>query len=265
MKKNNFKLEDVQKVYGGPEGELWELVMGEQIHIGGWKSSKELADKAGVKKGMKVLDLCSALGAGLRFLVRNYGVDGFGLDGTARMINEARKRTDAEGMSRQIQMKLGDVTSIPWPEKSFDLVWGEDAWCYVVDKEKLVQEAYRVLEEGGKIAFTDWIEGSSGLSDSEASRINTFMKFPYMETRKGYEKILKDAGFKIEVSDDLTADFADHISLYIKMLTEQFTFDALKIIGNDMELFGQMGGEMVFMEEMARKGKFGRCRMIAVK
>ncbi|MFZ2658447.1 MAG: methyltransferase domain-containing protein, partial [Victivallales bacterium] len=184
---------------------------------------------------------------------------------TARMINEARKRTDAEGMSRQIQMKLGDVTSIPWPEKSFDLVWGEDAWCYVVDKEKLVQEAYRVLEEGGKIAFTDWIEGSSGLSDSEASRINTFMKFPYMETRKGYEKILKDAGFKIEVSDDLTADFADHISLYIKMLTEQFTFDALKIIGNDMELFGQMGGEMVFMEEMARKGKFGRCRMIAVK
>ncbi|HCE45879.1 MAG TPA: ubiquinone biosynthesis protein UbiE [Lentisphaeria bacterium] len=265
MKRNNFKLVDVQKVYGGPEGELWELVMGEQIHVGGWKSSKELADKAGVKKGMKVLDLCSALGAGLRFLVRNYDVEGFGLDGTRHMIDEAIRRTEAEGMSSRILMKLGDVTSIPWPDKAFDLVWGEDAWCYVVDKEKLVREAHRVLGKGGKIAFTDWIEGDAGLSDSEASRINAFMKFPYMESHEGYEKVLKDAGFKIEVSDDLTADFADHISLYIKMLKEQLTFDALKIIGNDMNLFSQMGGEMVFMEEMARKNKLGRCRMTAVK
>jgi len=265
MKRSGFSLKDVQKVYAGPEGRLWELVMGEQIHIGGWKSSKELAEKAGVTKGMKVLDLCSALGAGLRFLVRNYGVEGFGLDGTEHMINEARKRADAEGMSSQIQMKLGDVTSIPWPENIFDLVWGEDAWCYVADKNKLVGEAFRVLKPGGKIAFTDWIEADACLSYLEASRINTFMKFPYMESRKGYEKLLKDSGFKIEVSDDLTADFADHISLYIKMLTEQLMFDALKIIGNDMNLFGQMGGEMVFMEEMARKRKFGRCRMIAVK
>lgn len=28
-------LADVQAVYDGAEGDLWELVMGEQIHIGG--------------------------------------------------------------------------------------------------------------------------------------------------------------------------------------------------------------------------------------
>ena len=27
----------VQAVYDGPEGDLWELVMGEQIHIGGFE------------------------------------------------------------------------------------------------------------------------------------------------------------------------------------------------------------------------------------
>ena len=30
----NVGLENVQAVYSGPEGDLWELVMGEQIHIG---------------------------------------------------------------------------------------------------------------------------------------------------------------------------------------------------------------------------------------
>ena len=32
-------LSDVQTVYAGPEGRLWELLMGEQIHIGGFQSS----------------------------------------------------------------------------------------------------------------------------------------------------------------------------------------------------------------------------------
>ncbi|MEI6423801.1 MAG: methyltransferase domain-containing protein, partial [Lentisphaerota bacterium] len=245
--------------------ELWELVMGEQIHVGGWKSSKTLADKAGIRKGIKVLDLCSALGAGLRFLVLNYDVKAYGLDATKHMIDEARKRAKDAGLSAKIKMKLGDVTDIPWPDETFDVVWGEDAWCYVGDKKKLVEEAFRVLNPGGKIAFTDWIEAEGKLADKEAERINAFMKFPYMETRKGYAEILRDAGFRIESSEDLTADFADHIELYIKMLTEQLTFDALRIIGNDFNLFQAMGQEMAFMLEMARKNKFGRCRVVAEK
>jgi hypothetical protein len=46
--KSGIGLKDVQGVYGGPEGDLWELVMGQQIHIGGFKSSMDLAEKAGI-------------------------------------------------------------------------------------------------------------------------------------------------------------------------------------------------------------------------
>ena len=44
-------LADVQAVYDGAEGDLWELVMGEQIHIGGLSSSMDLADRAGIAEG----------------------------------------------------------------------------------------------------------------------------------------------------------------------------------------------------------------------
>ena len=44
----NMGLKDVQAVYGGPEGDLWELVMGQQIHIGGFSSSMDLASRAGL-------------------------------------------------------------------------------------------------------------------------------------------------------------------------------------------------------------------------
>src|ERR1039458_2762087 len=49
----NIGLENVQAVYGGPEGDLWELVMGEQIHIGGFQSSMDLAKRAGIGPSMQ--------------------------------------------------------------------------------------------------------------------------------------------------------------------------------------------------------------------
>ncbi len=265
MKRIDVTLKEVRGVYSGPEGQLWEMIMGEQIHVGGFASSMALAQKAGIREGQKVLDLCSALGAGLRFLVKNFKVQGYGLDATQHMVEEADRRCKRDGMDGSIEMKLGDVTSIPWDASTFDVVWGEDAWCYVTDKDRQIAEAARVLKKGGTIAFTDWVEGPKGLIDVDAERIERFMKFPYMESQKGYEALLKKHGFTVTVSEDLTPDFADHIQLYIDMLTKQLTFDALRIINWDMNLMQAMGGEMMFMLEKARAGNFGRTRIVAVK
>ena len=80
-------LKDVQAVYSGPEGDLWELVMGQQIHIGGFNSSLALAEKAGIGKGMKGVDLCCCNGAGMRFLVRVRGVAAMhGVDATETLV-----------------------------------------------------------------------------------------------------------------------------------------------------------------------------------
>lgn len=265
MKKLDISLKDVNAVYSGPEGQLWEMIMGEQIHVGGFASSMALARKAGITEGQKVLDLCSALGAGLRFLARNFKVKGYGLDGTPHMIEEAKKRSKRDGMDGSIEFKLGDATSIPWDNGIFDVVWGEDAWCYVADKDKQIAEASRVLKKGGTVAFTDWVEGPKGLSDADAERINKFMKFPYMESRTGYEALLRKHGFTVKVSDDLTPEFAEYIQFYIDMLTKQLTFDALRIIGWDMHMMQAMGGEMGFMLEKAKAGNFGRARLVGVK
>ena len=54
---------------------------------------------------------------------------------------------------------LGDACATGLPGGAADFVWGEDAWCYVVDKDRLIGEAARLVKAGGTIAFTDWIEG----------------------------------------------------------------------------------------------------------
>lgn len=265
MYRTKVTLKDVQSVYDGPEGVLWELIMGEQIHAGGYKSSMELAKRAGLRKGMSGIDLCSALGAGCRFLAHNFGVTMTGLDATPTMLRKARLRAKKEGFAEKIVFRKGDVTDIPFAPGSFDFVWGEDAWCYVVDKPKLISESARVVKKGGIIAFTDWIEGPKGLPKADAERFNTFMKFPNVESLSGYSELLKKSGCSIIEASDLTEEFAGLIDLYLQMLDRQLTFDALKIIGNNTELFQAMAGEMVNMSQLAHSGKIGRGRFIARK
>ena len=264
MQRTGVTLEDVQQVYSGFEGRLWELIMGEQIHIGGYASSKVLGDLAGWKAGDEVVDLCSALGAGMHFLARTYGVKAYGVDATPRMVEESVRRLAAAGFGN-CEVKLGDVTAIPYPDGRFDGVWGEDAWCYVEDKARLISEAARVLRRGGKIAFTDWLIGPAGLDETSARRICGVMKFPDMLSIAGYTALLEKNGFEVLEASDHTEDFADHIQNYLGQLAGQRHFDAMQILGWNSEVFAYLGVEFGFMLEKAREGAFGRGRFLAVK
>jgi SAM-dependent methyltransferase len=258
-------LENVQAVYGGTEGDLWELVMGEQIHIGGFQSSTDLAKRAGIGAGMTGIDLCCCTGAGMRFLVKFCNVASMrGVDATAKVVERGRQRCQATGLDKKISFTLANVCASGLPTASADFVWGEDAWCYVVDKAKLVAEAARLVKSGGLIAFTDWIEGPAGLSAQEAEQFLSFMKFPNIEDSKGYQVLLTANGCQVQVAED-TGRFAPYMDLYLDMLNKQLTYDALRIIGFDMALMQAMGAEMAFMQQLAHAGKIAQAIFIARK
>jgi len=263
--KNNIGLKEVQAVYSGPEGDLWELIMGEQIHIGGFISSMDLAEKAGIGPGMKGVDLCCCNGAGMRFLVRFRNVARMeGVDATQKVVEKGVRRCEQEGLADRIEFTLADVCDSGLADASADFIWGEDAWCYVVDKKKLVSEAARIVKPAGIIAFTDWIEGDAGLTDAEAERFMTFMKFPNVQNLKGYRDLLAANNCKVIKAED-TGRFGSYVDLYLNMLNMQLTYDALKIIGFDSELMKSMAAEMVFMQKLANEGKIAQSLFVARK
>jgi len=258
-------LSTVQAVYSGPEGDLWELIMGRQIHIGGLKSSMDLAERAGIAGATKGIDLCCCNGGGMRFLIRFRNVASMiGVDATETVIERGRRYCDEEGLGDKVTFHLADVTDCELPDASADFVWGEDAWCYVVDKPKLVAEAARLVKRGGTIAFTDWIEGPAGLTQQEAGRFMAFMKFPNVQGLKGYSDLLAKNGCSVVLAED-TGRFAPHVDLYLQMVDMQLTSDALQIIGYDMELMGAIAGEMQFMQGLAHGGKIAQGLFVAKK
>jgi len=262
---NSIGLEQVQAVYSGPEGDLWELVMGEQIHIGGFQSSMDLAQRSGIGAGQEGVDLCCCTGAGMRFLVKFREVASMrGIDATAKVVERGRQRCQALGLADKISFTLANVCATGLPSESVDFVWGEDAWCYVVDKPQLIAEAARLVKPGGRVAFTDWVEGPAGLSAPEAERFLTFMKFPSILDLRGYPELLETNGCTVQTAED-TGRFAPYMDLYLDMLNKQLTYDALRIIDFDAALMQTLAGEMMFMQQLARQGKIAQGLFIARK
>lgn len=208
---------DVSEAYAGPVGILWEMVMGEQIHVGGSRATAELATLAGLGNGSRVLDICSALGGPARQLAREFGCLVTGLDATPAMVAEATRRTVAAGLDGRVGFRLGNALDLPFRESSFDVAWGQDAWCYVTDKERLIREAGRVVRPGGRIAFTDWVRGATVEGDDLAPLLG-FMLFPYLETRAGYTRLLRENGWEVELEVDVGDDFAREVARYFSMV-----------------------------------------------
>jgi ubiquinone/menaquinone biosynthesis C-methylase UbiE len=248
-------LSDVQAVYSGPERQLWELLMGEQIHLGGFTSSMDLAQRAGIAAGRRGVDLCCCTGAGMRFLSRFFKVAHMtGVDATPAVVELGRRRCAEEGLADKTSFVEADACATGLPSGQFDFVWGEDAWCYVEDKAKLIAEAARLIKPSGIIAFTDWMEGPAGLTEAEAVRLLTFMKFPNVLTLGEYQSLLEQNGCVVHVAAD-TGRFATSMPLYVDMIDKQLTYDALKIIGFDTALAATVVSETKFLQSLAQAGK----------
>jgi len=263
-KKYDFSVWDVSEVYAGPGGKLWELLMGEQIHVGGADQTDVLAKKVGLDKNEEIylLDICSALGGLARQLAEKYNTRVLGLDITPEMIEEAKKRTEGKSYVNRIEYRLGSALDIPAHKDTFDVVWGQDAWCYIRDKPRLIKELNRVLKSGGILGFTDWIWGSVEAPEANADYLMQFMVFPDLQTLEGYSKLIRDNGMKLEEMKDLGNDFANHMDIYISILKKNKD-NIIKGFGEELYIEAEKG--VLAWQEAAHKKWVSRGLWIAKK
>ncbi|NVM45709.1 MAG: methyltransferase domain-containing protein [Candidatus Lokiarchaeota archaeon] len=264
-KRYDFSVNDVSEVYAGPGGKLWELLMGEQIHVGGPEQTDILAIKAGLDRARDdffLLDICSALGGPARHLAEVYGINVVGLDITPEMVSEAKKRTIGKPYESKIEYRIGSGLDIPAHSNSFDCVWGQDAWCYIRDKARLIEEIWRVLKPRGILAFTDWIWGPVRAPEEESDFLMEFMVFPDLQTLDGYSKVMENLGYKIVETQDLQEDFAKHMDKYAETL-QKAKSDIEAGFGPELYLAAEEG--VLAWQKAAHEKKVGRGLWIAKK
>ena len=254
--------EAVREVYDGPEGELFSLVMGEQVHLGGLEASRALAEAAGIRGGRGV-DLCCCNGAGMRFLVRfQEVVSMIGIDLAQSVVDLGRDRCLLDGSASQIEFRCGDACASDLADESADFVWSEDAWCYVPNKDRLIAEAARIVREGGVIAFSDWVEGPAGMSSGERDFLCASMKFDNLETMDGYRNLLETEGCEVVLVED-TGLYAPQMALFAEMLAKQLRWDALRLLDFDEGKVDAVIQGFRVLSDWGVDGKIAQARFVA--
>ena len=253
---------DVKEAYEGREVRFFELIMGQLIHVGGLQSSRDLADRAGIQPGAHGVDLCCGNGAGMRFLVQLMEVASMvGVELTTTGVERGRRFCQEEGVSDRIRFVQGDACQSGLPDGEADFVWGEDAWCYVPEKEKLLAEAVRLVRPGGTVAFTDWVMGSEGLSGEKLDQFLGTMHFPNVLRIEDYVRVFEEQGCEVVEAED-TGRFQRYFRLYHEMIEMQLTWDALRIAGFAQDVVTAIQAQLAFLSELGRERAVAQARFI---
>ena len=125
----DFDSAKVSAVFDGWQGRLFELLLGQQIHVGGLESSMELADLAAIAVGSRGVELCCGTGATMRALVRFKQVASMiGVEAAAAPVERGRRAGEKEGLAENVSFVVADACASGLPDGNADFVWGEDAW-----------------------------------------------------------------------------------------------------------------------------------------
>jgi SAM-dependent methyltransferase len=136
-----------------------DLAPVDHFHIRGKEATLELARLAGLKRGMRVLDVGGGLGGPARTLAGQLGCHVTVLDLTEEYCRVGEDLTRRTGLSGQVVFRHGSALEVPFPDQSFEAVWTEHSSMNIENKERLYDEIHRVLRPGGRLAMYEIMGG----------------------------------------------------------------------------------------------------------
>ena len=192
--------------------EIRREVYGEDIGQQGWRTAAEqaeIADLLGAGPRSRVLDVACGAGGPSLALVERTGCELTGLDAEAAGIAHAEAHAAARGLSGRARFSVLDCGGrLPFGDGTFDAVLCIDAINHLPERFATVSEWARLLEDGGRLLFTDAAVVTGPVAKSELD-VRASAGFFVVVPPALNEKAIEAAGLTLLRCEDRTSATAD--------------------------------------------------------
>jgi SAM-dependent methyltransferase len=171
----------------------------------------ELAHRAGIGPGVRVLDLCCGVAGPGRLITAELGCCYLGLDCSASAVEIARR------LAGDLPCRFQRAQIPPLPAGRFDVVLLLEAMLGFPDKRALLEEVARVLEPGGRFAFT--VEEGLPLTPAERAAMPDADTVWLVELPT-VTALLQDAGLTMTWQRDVTASHREVAAALLQAFLE---------------------------------------------
>jgi ubiquinone/menaquinone biosynthesis C-methylase UbiE len=192
----------------------------DEFHFRGRKATLQLAEKMKLNENARVLDIGSGLGGPARTLAEEYGCHVIGIDLTKTFCDVAGIMSNWVKLSEQTEFLQEDATNLPFGNNQFDAAMTIHVAMNIAAKDKMYEQARRVMKPGGIFALYDILQGEGGeaLFPAPWARESSIS---HLVTPDEMKKLLSDAGFRILDIHDSTDESLDWIETRTSAMTQE--------------------------------------------
>lgn len=124
---------------------------------GGEELYRQIALLTDMSEGDEVLTVACGRGVPLEYFVREYGVNGAGVDIDSGVIQKAEDRARESGLAGQLQFQSGSSHALPYRDHIFDITVGELGLAAHSDAGEAVKELVRVTKPRGFVVLVQLV------------------------------------------------------------------------------------------------------------
>jgi tocopherol O-methyltransferase len=211
---------------------LWKDLWGIHVHHGYWRTGKEskelaqeqlteeLAMRANIKQGARILDVGCGMGGSSIYLARKFNAETVGITLSPVQAGIAAQAAKKAGVNSTFIVMDAEKAKFAKP---FDVVWSIEAVSHLNNPKNFFGLCERSLRPGGVIAVMDWFE-AEGLTASQSKKymgpIRRSMLVPSMTTRTEYLRFAAHHGFAVTFTKNISDQVAKSWDLGMEIISK---------------------------------------------
>lgn len=152
---------------------------------------------ASLREGQTVLDLGSGAGFDCFLAARAVGQSGkvVGVDMTHEMLSKARENAQKNGFTN-VEFRLGEIEALPVADNSVDVIISNCVINLSPEKQRVFNEAFRVLKSAGRLAIADIVATAELPDDIKADWAAYTGCMAGASQISNLEQMLRNSGFQ---------------------------------------------------------------------